>query len=124
MADEQEERKQIEEYLNHHHLQAYLNDAVNEIARERPRDPLLKLADVLRDSSDVSRKIQKVRGRQILNGEGLPALEVEIQTEQVQLLLLHIISVLPSSSHHPHIRSGKKSKMRIKTQFPGYTILL
>lgn len=83
MDNEQEERREIEEYLNGHHLQEYLNDAVNVIVKERPSDPLSKLADALRVCSEASRQIQKVRGREILNGEGLPALEVEIQIGQV-----------------------------------------
>lgn len=83
MDNEQEERREIEEYLKEHHLQEYLNDAVNDIVKERPSDPLSKLADALKVCSEASRQIQKVRGREILNGKGLPALEVEIQIGQV-----------------------------------------
>ncbi len=82
--DDQEERREIEAYLEQHHLQTFLGDAVNDIVKERPKDPLSKLGDALRACSDTSRQIQKVRGRQILNGEALPALEVEIRTGQVR----------------------------------------
>lgn len=84
MEDEHEERREIEAYLEQHHLQTFIGDAVNDIVKERPKDPLLKLGDALRACSDASRQIQKVRGRQILNGEGLPALEVEVRTGQVR----------------------------------------
>lgn len=83
MEDEQEERREIEAYLEQHHLQAFIGDAVNDVVKERPKDPFLALGDALRACSDASRQIQKVRGRQILNGEALPALEVEIRTGQV-----------------------------------------
>lgn len=83
MADDQEERREIEAYLDQHQLQTFIGDAVNDIVKERPADPLVTLADALRACSDASRQIQKVRGRQILNGEALPALEVEILTSQV-----------------------------------------
>lgn len=83
MADDQEERREIEAYLDHHQLQTFIGDAVNDIVKERPADPLVTLADALRGCSDASRQIQKVNGRQILNGEALPALEVEILTSQV-----------------------------------------
>lgn len=84
MGDEQEERREIEAYLEQHHLQTFIGDAVNDIVKERPKDPLLQLGDALRACSDASRQIQKVRGRQTLNGEGLPALEVEVRTGQVR----------------------------------------
>lgn len=84
MADDPQERREIEEYLNQHHLQAFLGDVVNDLVKERPKDPLIRLADALRACSDSSKQIQGVRGRQILNGEALPALEVEISTCQVQ----------------------------------------
>lgn len=84
MADEQEERREIEAYLDQHNLQAFIGDAVNDIVKDRPRDPLVSLADALRASSESSKQIQKVRGRQILNGEAFPALEVEIGTSQVR----------------------------------------
>lgn len=83
MADDQEERREIEAYLDQHQLQTFIGDAVNDIVKERPADPLVTLADALRACSDASRQIQKVNGRQILNGEALPALEVEILTSQV-----------------------------------------
>lgn len=83
MADDQEERREIETYLDQHQLQTFIGDAVNDIVKERPTDPLVTLADALRGCSDASRQIQKVNGRQILNGEALPALEVEILTSQV-----------------------------------------
>ncbi|CAM9152168.1 unnamed protein product [Hapterophycus canaliculatus] len=87
MADEQEERREIEGYLEQHHLQAFIGDAVNDVVKDRPKDPLLALGDALRACSDASRQIQKIHGRQILNGEALPALEVEIRTGQDKLLL-------------------------------------
>lgn len=83
MADDQEERREIEAYLDQYHLQAFIGDAVNDVVKERPKDPLVRLADALRSCSEASRQIQKVHGRQILNGEAIPALEVEIRTGQV-----------------------------------------
>ena len=83
MAEDQEERKEIEAYLDQHQLQTFIGDAVNDIVKERPVDPLVTLAAALRACSDASRQIQKVHGRQILNGEAFPALEVEILTSQV-----------------------------------------
>lgn len=81
--DDQEERREIEAYLNQHQLQSFLGDAVNNIVKERPGDPLVRLADVLRACSQTSRQIQGVKGRQVLSGEGLPALEVQVSTCQV-----------------------------------------
>lgn len=96
MTDEREERQEIEAYLNEHHLQSFLGDAVNTVVKERPKDPFVRLAEVLRASSQTSREIQGVKGRQILNSEALPALQVEISTIQVntslknrQLFFLH-----------------------------------
>lgn len=83
MGVEEKERQEIEAYLNRHHLQDFLGDTVNDVVKERPKDPLVKLADALRACSDSSRQIQGVEGRQILNGEALPALELEIRTCQV-----------------------------------------
>lgn len=85
MADEREERREIEAFLNEHHLQSFLGDAVNTVVKERPKDPLVRLAEVLRASSQTSREIQGVKGRQILNSEALPALQVEISTLQVNI---------------------------------------
>lgn len=85
MVDDQEERREIEAYLGQHHLQAFIGDAVNDIVKERPPDPLVKLGDALLACSDVTKQIQKVRGRQRLNGEGLPAVEIAIRTAQVLL---------------------------------------
>ncbi|CAN0061526.1 unnamed protein product [Discosporangium mesarthrocarpum] len=82
MADDQEERREIEAYLNQHSLQAFLGDAVNEVVKERPEDPLVSLADALRASSKSSRQILGVLARQVVNTEALPALEVEILTSQ------------------------------------------
>lgn len=96
MADDQEERREIEAYLGQHHLQTFIGDAVNDIVKERPKDPLSKLGDALRACSEVSRQIQRVHGRQILNGEALPALEIEIRTGQVcteQVVLLVVAQV-------------------------------
>lgn len=84
MGDEERERQEIEAYLDQHHLQAFLGDTVNDVVKQRPTDPLVKLAEALMACSDSSRQIQSVHGRQILNGEALPALEVEIRTCQVQ----------------------------------------
>lgn len=92
MADEQEERREIEVYLDQHHLQEFIGDAVNDIVQERPKDPLVKLADSLRSCSEASRQIQELRGRQILNGEALPALEVEILTGQVLATLCQFLT--------------------------------
>lgn len=83
MTEEEGERREIEEYLSHHHLQSFLGDAVNDVVKERPRDPLLRLGDALRASSEAFRQIQGVKSRQILNGEALPALQIEISTYQV-----------------------------------------
>lgn len=104
MADDQEERREIEAYLRQHHLQTFIGDAVNDIVKERPKDPLSKLGDALRACSEASRQIQKVHGRQILNGEALPALEVEIRTGQVrteQPLLLVVASQHRNINHPP-----------------------
>lgn len=83
MGDEERERQEIEAYLDQHHLQAFLGDTVNDVVKQRPTEPLVKLAEALMACSDSSRQIQSVHGRHILNGEALPALEVEIRTCQV-----------------------------------------
>lgn len=83
MSDDQNERREIEAYLQEHQLESFLGDTVNKIVKERPDDPLARLGEALRTCSQAWQKVHRVKGREILNGEALPALQVEIRTYQV-----------------------------------------
>lgn len=125
MGSDQEDRREIEAYLDQHHLQAFIGDAVNDVVKERPQDPLVKLADALRACSDASRQIQKVQGRQILNGEGLPALEVEIRTGQVSLSnLLPLATTTETLCMRTHRCSNCSSNSPPRSEGFEYTLSL
>ncbi|KAJ1463168.1 enolase C-terminal domain-like protein [Pelagophyceae sp. CCMP2097] len=76
------ERAVIEQYLEEHGLETALNDVVNEVVKTRPEDPYIHMAEKIRGSSETANSIISVSAREILNGRGAPALEVEVMTQQ------------------------------------------
>ena len=83
MADKQleNERQIIETYMQEHGLETTLNDAVNTIVKTRPSDPYVKLGQSLLRSSETANAITGVTAREVLGGDGRPALEVEVTTQ-------------------------------------------
>ena len=84
MAEKQldNERQIIETYMQEHGLEKTLNDVVNEVVKTRPLDPYVRLGQSLLRSSETANAITGVDAREILDGQGRPALEVEVSTQQ------------------------------------------
>ena len=82
MQAAENERAVIEAYLEEHQLDAALNDAVNAIVKARPPDPLVELATSLSNASKAAHRILDVTAREVLAGNGFPALEVTITTQR------------------------------------------
>ncbi|CAM9156455.1 unnamed protein product [Choristocarpus tenellus] len=117
MATDQEERREIEAYLDQHNLQAFLGDAVNDVVKERAEDPLVSLADALRASSKAARQILRVVARQVFNTEALPALEVEIATS------LGIFRAAVSSGPFDGIETNHEGKGMLQAVECVHTVL-
>ena len=78
---EEEERLVVERYLKDHGLEGTLNDFVNEVVQARPEDPYVELGQRLAGASTAANSVLSLRAHQIWNGL-LPALEIEIETQQ------------------------------------------
>ncbi|CAM9361020.1 unnamed protein product [Chrysoparadoxa australica] len=73
-------RQEVESYLQQHSLQSLLNEAVNEVIRERPDNPLIVLSKALVGASKTAHAIKDVKGSQVMTTSGLPAIDVGITT--------------------------------------------
>ncbi|TVU47624.1 hypothetical protein EJB05_07230 [Eragrostis curvula] len=70
----------VQEYLEKHMLSRKIEEAVNAAVRAKAPDPVLFIAGHMRRAAPAV--ITKVRARQILDGHGLPAVEVELHTNK------------------------------------------
>ncbi|OEL16378.1 Cytosolic enolase 3 [Dichanthelium oligosanthes] len=70
----------VQEYLEKHLLSRKIEEAVNAAVRAKAPDPVLFIAGHMRRA--VPAVITRVRARQILDGHGAPAVEVELHTNK------------------------------------------
>nr|CAB3496394.1 unnamed protein product [Digitaria exilis] len=70
----------VQEYLEKHMLSRKIEEAVNAAVRAKAPDPVLFIAGHMRRA--VPAVITRVRARQILDGHGAPAVEVELHTNK------------------------------------------
>ncbi|CAD6210562.1 unnamed protein product [Miscanthus lutarioriparius] len=68
----------VQEYLEKHLLSRRIEEAVNAAVRAKAPDPVLFIAGHMRRAAVITR----VRARQILDGHGAPAVEVELHTNK------------------------------------------
>ncbi|GMH73109.1 hypothetical protein TrRE_jg10871 [Triparma retinervis] len=53
---------------------------INELVKSRPEDPFLDLSQSVESKSPIANQIVRVNAREIMGSDGLPALEVEVET--------------------------------------------
>ncbi|GAB2261735.1 hypothetical protein Droror1_Dr00002732 [Drosera rotundifolia] len=70
----------VQDYLDKHMLARRIEDAVNAAVRAKTPDPLLFISNHMRKS--VQLVITKVKARRILDGRGVPTVEVELFTNK------------------------------------------
>jgi enolase len=70
----------VQEYLEKNQLSRKIEEAVNAAVRAKAPDPALFIATHMRRAA--SAVITRVRARQILDGHGAPAVEVELHTNK------------------------------------------
>ncbi|KAL9257057.1 Cytosolic enolase 3-like protein [Drosera capensis] len=70
----------VQDYLDKHMLARRIEDAVNAAVRAKTPDPLLFISNHMRKS--VRSVITKVKARRILDGRGVPTVEVELFTNK------------------------------------------
>lgn len=70
----------VQEYLEKHLLSRKIEEAVNAAVRAKAPDPVLFIAGHMRRAAPAV--ITRVRARQILDGHGAPAVEVELHTNK------------------------------------------
>ncbi|WVZ56395.1 hypothetical protein U9M48_006934 [Paspalum notatum var. saurae] len=70
----------VQEYLEKHLLSRKIEEAVNAAVRAKAPDPVLFIAGHMRRAAPAV--ITRVRARQILDGHGAPAVEVEVHTNK------------------------------------------
>jgi enolase len=78
----QQERAEVEGYLSTHQLEDSLNNIINKIVREKPLDPFVVMADLLKAKSPAQSGILNVFAREILNSKGIPTVEVDVTTHK------------------------------------------
>lgn len=77
-----DERAAVEAYLAEHELESTLNDIINDIVKSRPFEPYLELGSRLSLLSPSANSVVSVLGVEIINGWGMPCLEVRIVTQR------------------------------------------
>lgn len=81
-ANNKTERKLVENYLTQHDLEVTINEVVNFCVRERPRDPFEFMARAILEKSTTVKGVTGVSAYQVLDGNGVPCLEVVVKTER------------------------------------------
>lgn len=74
------EREEIEHYMQTHALELQLNAAVNELVKERPADPYGSIATTLQRQSTQANLVQGLQAREVFSAQGVPALQVTLST--------------------------------------------
>ena len=75
------EKKEVEDYLAHHKLEACINEVINRCMHEKPSDPYKYLSLALSEFSTSTKGITHLHAREIVGPRGVPTLEVEVGTE-------------------------------------------
>ncbi|KAF5203937.1 Enolase [Thalictrum thalictroides] len=70
----------VQEYLDKHTLSRKIEDAVNAAVRAKAPDPVLFISNHMRKA--VRCVITKIKARQILDGRGIPTVEVDLYTNK------------------------------------------
>ena len=81
-VQEGEEKEIVQEYLQTHSLENTLNSVINRVVTERPSDPFIVLSSLLRQHGNTNAGIVQVDASQILDGNGVPTLQVSISTHK------------------------------------------
>ncbi|XP_065878759.1 cytosolic enolase 3 [Euphorbia lathyris] len=70
----------VQEYLDKHMLSRKIEDAVNAAVRAKTTDPVLFISNHMKKA--VPSVITKIKARQVLDGRGIPTVEVDLYTNK------------------------------------------
>ena len=76
------QRKLVENYLQEHRLESILNSVINQCVKDRPQDPFVMMATLLKEHSSSKIGILSVIGREVLDCRGVPTVEATVVTQQ------------------------------------------
>lgn len=76
------QKKLVESYLTEHSLEKILNSVINQCVKERPQDPFVMMATLLKEHSSAKIGVLSVCGREVLDSNGNPTVEVTVTTQQ------------------------------------------
>ena len=76
------QKKLVESYLTEHSLEKILNSVINQCVKDRPQDPFVMMATLLKEHSSAKIGILSVCGREVLDSNGNPTVEVTVTTQQ------------------------------------------
>ncbi len=76
------QRKLTEAYLAEHNLEAVLNAVINQCVKDRPADPFVSMATLLKEHSSAKIGVLSVLAREVLDATGVPTVEVTVTTQQ------------------------------------------
>ena len=82
MSKDVTNKKLVESYLNEHALEKILNSVINQCVKERPQDPFVMMAALLKEHSSAKIGILSICGREVLDSSGTPTVEVTVTTQQ------------------------------------------
>jgi enolase len=81
-VDSSKERAEVEGYMTEHQLEDSLNEIINTVVQDKPVDPYVVFADLLKAKSKAQKGILFIQGHEILDSNGEPTLQVEITTNK------------------------------------------
>eukprot|EP00937_MAST-01D_sp_MAST-1D-sp2_P002164 g2164.t1 len=76
------ERKEVEDYLKQHSLEDAINEVINSIVKDKPVDPYVVLADMLKQRSQAQKGILSLKASEVLDPRGMPAIEVTLTSNK------------------------------------------
>jgi enolase len=76
------QRKLVENYLQEHRLESILNSVINQCVKDRPQDPFVMMATLLKEHSSAKIGVLSVIGREVLDCRGVPTVEATVVTQQ------------------------------------------
>ena len=76
------QKKLVESYLTEHSLEKILNSVINQCVKDRPQDPFVMMATLLKEHSSAKIGVLSVCGREVLDSNGNPTVEVTVTTQQ------------------------------------------
>ena len=101
-------KKLVEQYLTEHSLEKILNAVINQCVKDRPQDPFVMMATLLKEHSSAKIGVLSVCGREVLDSSGQPTVEVTVTTQQGEFS-----ACVPSSNGSG---SGAKSSSQDETK--------